>query len=490
MAGKARPPNILWINTDQQPLANRPPLAAALPLQARLARDGKRFTRAFTVLPICSPSRASMLTGLYPGSHGLTENDGRFGGRVELDASDRLLHRPFAEAGYRCAWVGKWHLSQQRTAADFGFEGFSLPGYGYPYVSDAYQGYLDDTGLDAPVVTIELPGESGIASGTRLNLTELSDWPDFEAGTGIFEGGAEQHEAYFVAHLACRWLESAGDAPFFLRVDPWGPHPPYLVASPFRDSMAGVGDACSPNIAHDLTGRPQHHRDYRDSWTCLSLDKAGWRLMAQRSLEQAALVEAAMPRVLDTLDRLGLAENTLVLMTADHGDAVASNGGVANKGGLLVEETVRIPFLIQGPGVRAGECGQVVTNLDIAPTLLGMAGLAEPQSLQGESLVPLLSGANYPFREGAMLQHYGLHTPVLQRAWREERWKLVLQENGFRELYDLSADPCETRNLAALPVHRQRLDSMTDALFAEMERVGDDGRGQRRLIRNAAPSLG
>ena len=120
-----------------------------LPLQARLACTGTRFTNAFTVLPICSPARASMLTGLYPHAHGLTENDGRFGGRAGLDPSDWLVHQEFTTAGYRAAWFGKWHLDNHSDAGRLGFQGWSLPGYGYPYATNAYEEYLERQGLPA-----------------------------------------------------------------------------------------------------------------------------------------------------------------------------------------------------------------------------------------------------------------------------------------------------------------------------------------------------
>ena len=175
--------------------------------------------------------------------------------------------------------------------------------------------------------------------------------------------------------------------------------------------MAKVGDCRSPNFSHDLKGRPDHHKAYRDSWKPLGLDDTGWRLMTQRSLEQAALVETAMLRVVETLDRLGLAENTLVIMTADHGDAVGSNGGVANKGGLMVEETLRVPLIMRGPGIAKGRtCEQVVTNLDLAPTLLGAAGVEVSTDLHGQSLTPLLAGRADTVRKGAMLQHCLLYT--------------------------------------------------------------------------------
>jgi arylsulfatase A-like enzyme len=372
-----RPLNILWMVTDHQAHANRATRHEINSLQARLAREGTRFTRAHTVLPICTPARASMLTGLYPHAHGLTENDGRFGGRAGLDPGDWLLHQPLIEAGYRSAWFGKWHLDQARSATDYGFEGFSLPGYGYPYGTAAYQDYLDCRSLTPPVATIEMPGESGHAAGTRIALAEVEDWFDYESGVAHLDGPAEAHEAYFLTDLTEAWLSEVGEEPFFLRIDPWGPHPPYLLAPPFLGALDPSDLDMPANLSFDLTRRPAHHGRYRDYWTrALGLGQEGWRRMTARALEHVALVEAALLGVLDTLDRLGLAERTWVIFTADHGDAVGSNGGVCNKGGLMVEETMAIPLLVRGPGVPSGEtCDHLVSNLDIPPTILQLCGL-------------------------------------------------------------------------------------------------------------------
>lgn len=456
---------------DQHPLANRGPDAANLPLQARLAADGTRFDRAYTVLPICSPARASMLTGLFPHAHGLTENDGRFGGRAGLEPGEWLVSQPFADAGYRTAWFGKWHLDNAQDAGAYGFEGWSLPGYGYPYATEAYRAYLERNGLPDPVARVEISGESGTPVGERIALRERAEWPDYEAGTYLLDGPADVHEAFFVADEAVRWLEGIGDASFFLRVDPWGPHPPYCVAQPFDALFAGA-DFRSPNCASDIAHRPQHHRDYRDSWLDLRLDGEGWQRMALRSMQQAALVETAMCRVIDALDRLGLADNTIVVACADHGDAVASNGGTANKGGLMVEETVRIPLVLRGPGVGRGRRTDPVTNLDIAPTLLALAGLGIPEATQGCQLLPTPPG-----RSGVLLQHNGLHVPLAQRAWVEDRWKLVLQEDGFAELYDLSTDPAELSNRAGDPECRAVEERTRAALQDAMASVGDAGFG-------------
>ena len=479
----SQPPNILWICMDQHPYANRGSVAQNLPLQARMACEGTRYTNAFTVLPICSPARASMLTGLYPHAHGLTENDGRFGGRTGLSPEDWMVHHPFAEAGYRTAWFGKWHLDNHSDAGAFGFEGWSLPGYGYPYATPEYADYLERKRLSPPMVEVELRGESLAEAGTRWSLQDLTDWPEYEAGSLLLDGPAETHEAFFVADLASSWIKKNAGSPFFLRVDPWGPHPPYMVAQEYRCRLGEPHDFRPANFWSDLAHRPAHHAAYRDSWANLALSDAGWRLLAERSLEQAMLVETAMCTLLGTLSAVGLTDQTIVVICADHGDAVASNGGVANKGSLLVEETVRIPLFMSGPGIPVGDTvHEIVSNLDIAPFLLASAGLSGPDDLHGDDLNPLTCPSPSSTRTGVMLQHYGLHDPILQRAWRSGRWKLVVQEDGFTELYDIVEDPCEMTNLAGVPAHQATLEALRGNLFAEMTRLDDLGDRQTTLM--------
>ncbi len=477
-------PNIVWIVADHQAFANRPEVALSFAMQSRLSKQGIRFTQARTVLPICTPARASMLTGKYPHGHGITENDGRFGGRAELDGTDWLVHQPLAEAGYRCGWFGKWHLNHEKTALDYGFEGFSLPGYGYPYATKAYADYLHRKGLAPPIVEIELAGENGRPAGTQVSLCDEADWYDYESGTAILHGPAETHEAYFITDMAQDWIREQGDDPFFVRIDPWGPHPPYMTASPFMDTVLGSEPAASGNLGSGLEHRPAHHTDYRDYWTdTLALDDGQWQLMAQRSLEQAALVEAALSGVLDVLEETGKAQDTIVIYCADHGDAVASNGGVANKGGLMVEETLRIPMLMRGPGIAAGtQSDQLVANIDLAPTLLELCGHPIPEDLQGNSLVHLFNDPLIAHRKGLMLQHYGLHVPLVQRAYYLDHWKIVVQADGFCELYDLETDPLELENLSGSTAHKGFKQQLLNALQSEMVRLGDTGRGTELIL--------
>jgi arylsulfatase A-like enzyme len=441
-----------------------------------------RFERAYTPLPVCSPARASMLTGLYPHAHGLTENDGRFGGRPALDNSDWLITQSLAQAGYRTGWFGKWHLHQSLDASSFGFEGVSLPDYGYPYATDAYAEYVDKLGITSPNATIELPGESQTETGTRLALCELEQWQDYEAGSAILDGPAQAHEAFFVSKLASDWIASVSDDPFFLRVDPWGPHPPYILGAPFIDSSDAPSDYASPNLDFDLSGRPRHHHDYLKYWNeTLGLDPQQWRHMARRATEHAALVEAALSTVIDAVAQAGLLDNTYILFCSDHGDAVGSNGGVGNKGGLMVEETMQIPLAIAGPGISPGSvCNQLVTSMDLAPTVLALCDIAAPHPLHGKSLRGLLVGpdsADQPLRAGLMTQHYGLNEHIVQRGFYQGDHKLIVQADRFVELYDLRQDPSEMNNLAKRQIETPLVKRMSDALSREMLEVGDDGAG-------------
>lgn len=466
--------NVLWLVADHQAFANRGVDPEVFPLQSRLRDIGTECERAYTVLPICSPSRASMLTGLYPHTHGLTENDGRFGGRAELDANDAMIQHDFASAGYRCGWFGKWHLSQQESATDFGFEGYSLPEYGYPYATEEYRSYLSRF-FDGPLYAeIEIPGESRRGTGALVDMTHAEEWFEYEAGSAILHGPEEVHEAHFLADLATTWLDKLpADAPFFLRVDAWGPHPPYTVPSGFQSHLGDV--QLDPNLGHDLLSRPAHHAEYRDEWSQrLLADSFKWPLLTRRAMEHCIVVERALVRLVDHLEKTGRLDNTVIVFCADHGDAVASNGGVMNKGSLLVEETARIPLLFAGPGVKRGQSySPLICNVDIAPTLAELCGVIPGCEMQGISAAKSLSATrNAPVRTRLMTEHYGLHVAILQRCLYLDRWKYVIQPDGFEELYDLAADPCELSNLANETMTAQ-LSVMRRALHSEMDRLKD-----------------
>ena len=168
----------------------------------------------------------------------------------------------------------------------------------------------------------------------------------------------------------------------------------------------------STNFNYDLSGRPEHHKDYLAYWTqTLQFDETQWALMAQRAMDHGKLIETALHKFVLALEKKGLSENTLFVFCADHGDAVGSNGGVSNKGGLMVEETMQIPLAMKGPGLAVEARTELCSNLDLAPTLLDFCNVKTNVELHGSSLCPLLHDSKEWHRLGIMAQHYGPSCP-------------------------------------------------------------------------------
>jgi arylsulfatase A-like enzyme len=470
-----QPANVLWISTDHHAWAHHRELAGGLPRAAvhdRIAAEGVNFTRAYTSCPLCSPARASMLTGVYPHRHGIVRNFGRGGAREDFRRGERLLPDLLSSAGYRCGYFGKWHCGERRSAADCGFEGISPLGYGYPYALPEYREYLDRKRLPRPTARVEWGLSAEDPAGSSIDLCARDSWFEMEGGSALLESPVETHEAFFVADGAERWMRdrAARGERFFLRVDPWGPHPPYTVAEPFAGSVDPDELPEYPGSSSNLDHRPAHHRDYLGEWKVKSgLDEHGWRGQLARCMEHVALVDAAMGGLLAALEDCGMAQDTLVIYTSDHGDVIGTNGGMANKGALLVEENVRVPLAVRWPGrcATGRTNSSPVSNLDLFSTVLEAAGLPPVGDADSVSLLPILEGREDAVRERLMVESHGMGAPVFQRALLEGRWKYVAQSDGFEELYDLEADPFEMSNLA-LSGHSPELVGARSGLRGEM----------------------
>ncbi|NQT52946.1 sulfatase-like hydrolase/transferase [bacterium] len=312
----ARPdrPNIVWLLTDHHVFAHHyflPGPRPALPTYERLAREGVAFTNAYAVCPLCTPARASMLTGVYPHRHEMVMNNGDCGSRLDFEPDARLFSHYMNDAGYRCGYFGKWHVGDERGPLDYGFEGWSQLGYGHPYWDDDYAAYLDELGLPQATVDVEwhFADPTRIAKGIRLK--DEPNWHQRMECAGRLTTPVETHEAYYLTHRASQWLERVahdGD-PFCLRVDVWGPHQPYWVAEPFAGTANPRDIPEYPSFAHDLADRPEQHRRFAQSRREHSVAKTweDWQPVVARSYEHATQVDAALGRVLDTLDRLAVA---------------------------------------------------------------------------------------------------------------------------------------------------------------------------------------
>ncbi|MHA1489369.1 MAG: sulfatase-like hydrolase/transferase [Promethearchaeota archaeon] len=461
-------PNIVFILYDHQAYYGHGEMSGGPKIKRpnfeKLASEGVKFTRAYTACPLCGPARRTMLTGLFPHSHGEIKNDSNhpFDNEISLD---RL-----AKAGYRNYYYGKWH-SGPGTAHDHHCEGFSYKSYNNPYIKPEYEDYLKKKDLPHFQVKIQHSFQANLNEGELYspNLTWYS-----ENATGVMTTPKETHEAFFLANLASDKLrEIAKDGnkqPFHLRVDFWGPHQPYFPAQEFIDQYDPKDIPEYPSFRDNLKDKPEiyqfdHHFRISEKNRIIipnPLPWSKWQKILAFNYAQQTLMDEAGGMILDTLEKLGFAKNTLVIWVADHGDAVASHGGHFDKDAYMSEEVVRIPMAIKYPDkIPVNQvCNELVSNIDLAPTLLDVAGISFRNSVHGRSLMPLCSQKEVDWREDLMCQTYGHFNTHLGRLVVTDRYKYMWNEGDKDELYDLKKDPFEMKNLIDDYNHADILEDM------------------------------
>ena len=488
-------PNILFVITDHHAYfdPNRPgEFEFAPPAFERFCSKAVRFDRAYAVCPLCSPARASMMTGLYPSAHGLrwnTEATHMPWNRSDFAPDTRLYGDFLAAEGYRNAYVGKWHCGHERLPADFGLEGWSLPDYGKVYMSDAYRQYCRQRGLGEPRARVEHYIGRPEWEGKTLTLHHSSPWR-FMNGSGVLVGPAEAHEENFVADLAVEKLRelARSDQPWSLVASFWGPHQPYYPAEPFAGMIEPGSIPEYPSFEDDCRGKPLRHLIHRDLthgpprkyWP----DWPTWQQVLARCYEQQLQLDDAVGTILRALDDLDLTDDTIVIWLADHGDALASHGGVWDKASTFTEEVARVPMAIRWPGElpAGGRTGRLVSNMDATATMLEAAGAAVPESMHSRSLLPLcrnLEGADWP--DQLVCEHNGHGDDILQRIVVTDRYKYVAAVFDGDELYDLKDDPHEMTNLLHSGEHAGVGDEMRARLVQHIESTGD-GLAEGKLL--------
>ncbi|MDR2023800.1 MAG: sulfatase-like hydrolase/transferase [Hungatella sp.] len=471
-------PNILWLTTDHHIFANhydfQPEYEGRLKTLESLWEQGRRYNQAYTVCPLCTPARASMLTGLYPHKHGMLLNPDAKDPhqRKDFDDAEELFAASVKRSGYRVAQLGKWHVGNEKTPQDLGFEGWSPPGYGAPLRSAKYGEYLKDKCLPAPVVKVLWNASQPETAGKEFDLTEL--YNPFSAARELLTP-KETHEAYFVADMACKWLDdyatSRSNQPFVLKVDVWGPHHPYDTAVPFKGTVNAALLKEHPSFSEKYWNKPANYALIKRYWDCISY--MNWEQMSQVlavSYEHAMLVDDAMGRIVNKLASLSLEQNTVVILTADHGDILSAHGGLFNKDALLVEETMKIPLAIKWPGkIEPGTvCEDLVTNMDIPATITSLCGAHPRYVMDG---IDLLDG---PRREHVMCETTGCYKrEFVQRMLRWKNYKYIAHFEDMDELYDLNADPFELNNLIGNVEFSGVLSEMRRRLKREMMLLGD-----------------
>lgn len=463
-ATDAKPPNVLLLISDDlnnflgcygDPRAKTPHID-------RLAASGVRFDRAYCSFPLCGPSRNSLLTGLYPNSTGILANAQIFRQTIP---SQQSMPQVFRNAGYFAARIGK--LYHYNVPKSVGTNGHDDPG--------SWEMELNPAGVDRleeePHIFTLTPGQFG---GT------LSWYASPKSDAYHTDGLMAQDAEWVLERCAKR-----KDRPFFLAVGFFRPHTPYVAPRhPYFEYYPEREMPVVQGVKEDQADIPPAGLgSYKNEQDKLTDDLR--RQCVQAYYASISFMDAQVGRVVAALDRLGLAENTIIVFTSDHGYHMGEHGLWQKMS--LFEESARVPMLIVAPAVAAkgGVAKSPVSHVDLFPTLAELCGLKTPANVQGQSLVPMLKDPAIPGRGWALTQvtrgggrgragsrqagsssnrffGYSLRTP----RWRYTEWDEGLEG---RELYDHDADPRELTNLAKDPAHAAIVEQLSHQVQAAVK---------------------
>lgn len=472
-AAAATRPNILFLMADQlryDCLGANGNRLIRTPNLDRLAAQSANFSQAFVQSPVCVPSRVSYFTGRYAHSHKNRVN------YTPCDPREVFLQRMLHDAGYQTGSVGKLHFYPPTAehARTTGFDRVLLhDGVG---ATDPYSDY------------VKWRREHDPSAATPYTALDKQVWP----GENPFRAkiSYEYCPTHWTGEETCRMLrEFAGSArPFYLLSSFFKPHSPFQTPVPY-DAMYNAVDLPLPRrVTLDdihklplpvqkqiLRGRPEY-----------AIDPQRLEWMYRSYYAAVSMVDFEIGRILDTLEQMGRARDTIVVFATDHGAQLLEHGLMDKN--VFFESSVHVPFLMKFPSrIAPGRHEELVEMVDVLPTLLDLCGLKTPDRVQGQSLAPLVTGdtGSYRARETVFSENIipevittkSLHMPFVPgegvggirhpdaKMARTRRWKFNYYPGHGGELYDLVNDPAEERNLAADPAHRETALELQHALL-------------------------
>ena len=387
----------------------------------RIAKEGALFRNAFMTTPLCSPSRASFLTGQYAHTHGITDNVDRSVASHRLVTFPALLHR----SGYETAFIGKWHMGNDDTPR---------PGFDR-WVSFKGQGTYINPEINEDGKMVKRPGyTTDILSGYAVEFIR------------------QQHDKPYLVYLAHKAIHPEvtqnNDGSINLE-----DAERFLPAERHQNAYVGVKIPRRPNYGRPPEGKPALQRQIGN------LPPLGPRTVTpdesilgrQRTIPA---IDEGVGEILKALKETGQLDNTIIVFTSDNGYFYGEHGLNAERR-LAYEESIRMPLLVRYPKlIKPGTVrDEFALNIDLAPTLLSLAGVPVPRDMQGSSLLRLLKGERIAWRNSFLIEYYSDKvfpriTQMGYKAVRNNRWKYIhyLELRGMDELYNLKTDPYEMQN--------------------------------------------
>ena len=468
-------PNILFILTDQHRYdcvgANGNEIIKTPTLDG-LADEGMRFERSYSCCALCSPARASLITGLLPHNHHLIWNTGEMDALTDWECLPDPCHTlagRLSDAGYWTGYTGKWHLGR-RSPIDHGFHRLGTwehegPGFRGGVVSrsiaEEHKRHDTSSWRFRNRVARKLP------NGRNILYSAQNPGPE------------ETSYAHQIANTAIDLMKDLArdpERPFFISTNFFGPHLPFRSNEPYS-SMYDPGDMKEwPAFCDEAQDKPRLLSIMRGHWDTADLPWEWWQPVVANYFAFISQIDAQIGRMLDCLSALGLADDTVVVYTTDHGDTCGDRR-CFDKGHGMYDEIYHTPLIVRWPGqVAAGSVNRdFVSTIDLGPTWLDIGGGDAFANADGRSLAPLLQG-NTPgdWRRDHFAEFHGQQwSQMTLRSLQDERFKYVFNGTDIPELYDMENDPAELHNLTGTDEHKDVEKAMHERLFQQMHENGD-----------------
>lgn len=450
-------PNILFITTDHlrfDTLGYTGDAVMQTPAIDKLASESVRMNKCFVQNPVCAPSRATFMTGRYPRHHGVRWNGSR------LNENEVTMVEHFKKNGYQTACVGKHHIGQEKFQKNLDHMEASGIRRNWSERADGdytvhnpnpFEQYVRDRGYEY---------KTGYAlPNFRENLGAVpSDLPD------------DCHIDAYVGMKSIEYLEGVDhDKPFFLWAGFYGPHHPYVPSGRFANMYDP--DAMPPfeKADDDLDKKPIEYRLYFQAEEhkfkgFADASEETFRQMKAAYYGMVSQIDWQVGLLLETLEKKGLADNTIVVFLSDHGEFLGDHG-IPAKAPFLLDCMLHVPCLIKVPDVEAKDCDALMASIDLFPTLSKLANLSVPECVQGRDLQPVWKGVDVG-------RDCVLSEAVDKRCIRTQEWKYIhYPGKDYGELYNVVDDPHELNNLYETEVAVRN--DMKDRFYLQMDATED-----------------
>jgi arylsulfatase A-like enzyme len=466
------PPNILLFESDQQrtdTMACYGNYWIKSPHLNRLADESFVFENAYVTQAVCTPARGSLMTGLYPHSHGCMIN------RTKLHVDIKSIAEMLPD-NYRKAHFGKWHMGDD-SVKQHGFDEWvsteddHRDKYSSPDLplSDYYH-WMVGNGFKPE-------GMSPIGEPI-FGLKQRNEFPP------------EYQMAAFLANHSERFIRDNKDTPWLMVFSTFEPHPP--MTGPYNGMYDPDDLPVGPAFLKQPDGASLWNRARGEHYPKQTVDgedlstEAGWRKLRAQYFGNVKVIDDAVGRLLDVLEETGQLDNTIIAFTTDHGEMAGDHSMLEKR--AFYEESARVPMLLRVPWMNKlqKKIGGVFGHVDLVPTLLDLAGHSGPEELQGQSRVSVLKGDDDLYENAAFMEWNGigdrnLGNPLINLMatlpWRcvvtGDRWKLNLCAGDASELFDLNNDPYEEENLFSDPAQHDRIVRMAALIRLWQHETGD-----------------